>query len=274
MASLCESQLERNEPRFYSYWISHVDRSDPQHERWVELEGEQLAEGRRAVETVSRFFDVEGRDVLDIGCQWGATAIAFGRAGAHPAGIDIEDDLIEGAQLRAEEQRVPIDVRKGLAEAIPYPDQSFDVVTMRNVIEHVQSHRQTIRELLRVLRPGGGLWLIAPNRLSPQLLRCDPHYSMAGISILPSKLGELYVTGVRRYPSWTVGTFPVASRLERMIVNEGAEIIGSSRIDAATRTARERRLNKINSTALYNLRREFYIAARKSPAQQVPRTSR
>ncbi len=266
------SYFARNEPRFHDYWVSHVDLSDPQHERWLEMEGQQLAEGASHVESVGRFFPVKDRDVLDVGCQWGATCIALARAGARACGVDIDDDFINGARLRAEEQTVRIDVRRGVAEAIPYPDKSFDVVLLHNVIEHVRNHRETMSELARVLRPGGGLWLTGPNRLSPQLLLRDPHYSMFGVSVLPAKLGELYVTRVRRYPSWTVGTFPVASHIERMLVEDGMEIIGSSRLDAPTRSSLERRLNRLSSTTLFNLRRYFYIAARRSPtAMSVPR---
>jgi 2-polyprenyl-3-methyl-5-hydroxy-6-metoxy-1,4-benzoquinol methylase len=260
------SYLERHEPRFHAFWVSSVDHSDPQHERWLELEGEQLAEGKTHVETIARFFPVDGRDVLDIGCQWGATCVALARAGARASGIDIEDDFIEGAGIRAAEQGVEIDLRTGVGEALPYLDASFDLVVLHNVIEHVRSHRETIGEIVRILRPGGGLWLTGPNRLSPQLLLRDPHYSMLGISVLPAKLGEFYVTRVRRYPSWTVGTFPIASRLERMLVERGMEIVGSSRLDASTRSARERRLNRLSSSMLFNLRRYFFIAARRVPA--------
>ena len=260
------SFLESNEPLFHAYWLNSVDRSDPQHERWVELEGQQLAAGAENVEKVGRFFPAEGRDVLDVGCQWGATCVAFARAGARVAGIDVEEDLIEGAGIRAREQGVDVDYRQGVAEAIPFPDGSFDLVILHDVIEHVRSHRNTISDIARVLRPGGGLWLQGPNRLSPHLLLRDPHFQMRGVSILPNKLGELYITRVRRYPSYDVGTFPVASRLERMLDESGMEIIGSTRLDASTASPRAQRLNRVNSTALLNLRPYFFIAARRRSA--------
>ena len=73
------------------------------------------------------------------------------------------------------------------------------------------------------------------------------------------------MTRVRGYPRYDVGTFPIASHIERMLTESGMEIIGSSRLDAATGSARSRRLNRLNSTALLNLRRYFFIAARRSP---------
>jgi 2-polyprenyl-3-methyl-5-hydroxy-6-metoxy-1,4-benzoquinol methylase len=261
--------LERDEPRFYAHWMGSVDLSDPQHERWVELEGNQLAAGETNVEKVARFFPVEGRDVLDVGCQWGATCVALARAGARAAGIDVEDDLIEGARIRASEQGVDVDYRRGEAEAIPFPDASFDVVILHDVMEHVRSHRETIADIARVLRPGGGLWLQAPNRLAPHLLLRDPHYLMRGISILPTGLGRLYVTRVRGYPKYDVGTFPIASHIEGMLAENGMEIIGSTRLDASTASPRAQRLNRLNSTALLNLRPYFFIAARRRAAAEV-----
>lgn len=257
------SSLGVNEPRFFAYWKASVDTSDPQHERWVELEGNQLTAGEDNVTKVTRFFPVAGQDVLDVGCQWGATSVALARAGARPAGIDVEDKLIEGARIRASEQEVEIDFRRGVAEGIPFSDGSFDVVILHDVIEHVRSHRRTMSEIARVLKPGGGLWMQGPNRLSPFLLLRDPHYLMRGISILPPKLGKFYVTRVRGYPSYDVGTFPVASRLERIIERTGMEIIGSTRLDARTASPLAQRLNRISPVALLNLRPYFFIAARR-----------
>ena len=115
------SYLEQNEPRFHAYWKGSVDLSDPQHERWVELEGGQLAAGEANVEKVARFFPVAGLDVLDVGCQWGATCVALARAGARAAGIDVDSDLIEGAFVRAHEQGVDVDYREVRPSRFPFP---------------------------------------------------------------------------------------------------------------------------------------------------------
>jgi hypothetical protein len=73
-----------------------------------------------------------------------------------------------------------------------------------------------------------------PNRLWPFLLLRDPHYLMRGISLLPPRLGKSYVTRVSGYQSYDAGTFPVASRLEKMIVESDTQIIGSTRLDRRT----------------------------------------
>jgi SAM-dependent methyltransferase len=53
------------------------------------------------------------------------------------------------------------------AESLPFADRTFDVIVLNEVIEHVRDDRATLREALRVLRPGGSVVIYAPNRLYP-----------------------------------------------------------------------------------------------------------
>lgn len=55
----------------------------------------------------------------------------------------------------------------GAGEELPYPDHAFDVVLSNEVIEHVRDDAQALREMARVLRPGGRLILFCPNRWYP-----------------------------------------------------------------------------------------------------------
>jgi SAM-dependent methyltransferase len=119
-----------------------------------------------------------------------ATRFFANRVG-HTAGIDIDDRLIDVARGRYPQ----IDFRVAPLEAIPYPDEEFDVAVCLDVLEHVDDERRSLDELFRVLRPGGTLILTTPHRglfafLDPiNVLRRvglidDPehrHYSLADI---------------------------------------------------------------------------------------------
>jgi SAM-dependent methyltransferase len=69
---------------------------------------------------------------------------------------------------RAQEARQHSDhILCGAGEQLPYPDGAFDVVLSNEVIEHVQDDRLAVREMVRVLRPGGRIVLFCPNRGYP-----------------------------------------------------------------------------------------------------------
>jgi ubiquinone/menaquinone biosynthesis C-methylase UbiE len=103
---------------------------------------------------------------LDCGCADGGYTVAMLERGAsHVIGIDIEADRLAQAQRRP--ARGDAGYAGAVAEALPFPNASFDGVLMNEVLEHVADEEQALREVLRVLRPGGHLVLMSPNRWFP-----------------------------------------------------------------------------------------------------------
>jgi SAM-dependent methyltransferase len=99
-----------------------------------------------------------------------------------PRACDYRDDLLalEG---------VTVDVANLNAEPLPYPDASFDLVTCTEVIEHLEDFRAALREMARVLRPGGVLIVSTPNVLN---LRSRLRYLLFGFFNMfgPLPLGD------------------------------------------------------------------------------------
>ncbi|MEP6937333.1 MAG: class I SAM-dependent methyltransferase [Chthoniobacterales bacterium] len=91
------------------------------------------------------------------------------------------------------EPGVPVDVADLDIERLPYPDAQFDLVTCTEVIEHLEHYRQTIREIHRVLRPGGVFVVSTPNVLS---LRSRIRYLFFGFFTL---FGPLHVSEKDRF---------------------------------------------------------------------------
>jgi ubiquinone/menaquinone biosynthesis C-methylase UbiE len=105
-----------------------------------------------------------GERVLDVGCGTGSLAIvarrAVGAAGS-VAGIDPSPEMIGRAQGKARRAKLAIDFRQAPAQALPFADGSFDVVTSTLVLHQLPPAdlHAAVREMVRVLRPGGRLLL-------------------------------------------------------------------------------------------------------------------
>ena len=108
-----------------------------------------------------------GQNVLDVGCGTGVVAITAARKGARAHGVDLTPELLERARENASIAQAEIDFREGDAEALAFDDATFDVVLSQ--FGHMFAPRPdvAIREMLRVLKPGG---TIAFATWPPELL--------------------------------------------------------------------------------------------------------
>jgi ubiquinone/menaquinone biosynthesis C-methylase UbiE len=100
----------------------------------------------RFADEISRY--VPGGKVMDWGCGAGQMSWLLGRRGLNVTAYDIRE---EAGSLRGPAQFVKGDD----PTALPLPDASFDAVLSSGVLEHVPDERDSLREIWRVLRPGG-----------------------------------------------------------------------------------------------------------------------
>jgi ubiquinone/menaquinone biosynthesis C-methylase UbiE len=97
--------------------------------------------------------------VLDVATGTGNVALRAVRSGAEVTGLDLTPELLEIAAVRAAALGVEVEWVQGDAEALPFPDQSFDRVLSAFGIQFAPRHQITTRELVRVCRPGGAIAL-------------------------------------------------------------------------------------------------------------------
>ncbi len=116
--------------------------------------------------------------VLDAGCGSGRgfthrlngdPALSVPRHARYVVGLDRSGDLGANRNLDT--------AVRGDLNAVPFKDEAFDVIVMCHVAEHLETPARVFRELSRVLRPGGHLLVLTPNRRHyvPLIARCLPH---------------------------------------------------------------------------------------------------
>ncbi|KAF0097363.1 MAG: type 11 methyltransferase [Rhodospirillaceae bacterium] len=102
--------------------------------------------------------ELRGCNVLDIGCGDGTLALAFARGGAASVvGCDIDPRMISHAVGRTTQEGQAIHYTVAEAMHLPFADHSFDLVTAVTVLAFVPDAGEAVREMARVLRPGGRL---------------------------------------------------------------------------------------------------------------------
>ena len=93
--------------------------------------------------------------VLEVGCGLGTDGAQFAKAGADYTGIDLTQAAVDLARRRFELFNLPGTFRIADAEGLDFPDNSFDLVYSHGVLHHTPDTPGAIREIHRVLRPGG-----------------------------------------------------------------------------------------------------------------------
>jgi ubiquinone/menaquinone biosynthesis C-methylase UbiE len=107
-----------------------------------------------------------GLDVLDVGCGQGIDLVQYARAGARVTGIDLTPRHVELAAEHARALSLQTTIVLADAEHLPFGDSSFDRVASNGVLHHTPDMPAALREIRRVLRPGGEARIIVYNRRS------------------------------------------------------------------------------------------------------------
>ena len=93
--------------------------------------------------------------ILDVGCGTGANIEMLSNYG-NAEGVDVSDDALEFCRRKG------LTVQKGLAESLPYADDSFDLTTALDVVEHLDDDIAGLKEMFRVTKRGGYSLIFVP----------------------------------------------------------------------------------------------------------------
>jgi ubiquinone/menaquinone biosynthesis C-methylase UbiE len=153
-------------------------------ERALHLHAYILEHGKLAA-ILSRERD---RTLLDVGCGGGQSAIRLRELYPHLqiTGIDLSEDMIASARKRAHHRGLAIHFQVADAQALPFPDASFDVVFSFGSAKHWADPLRGLGECWRVLKPGGEL-LVADATSDATPEEVENFYAIAGFPRLLQK---------------------------------------------------------------------------------------
>lgn len=160
------------------------------------------------------FVPLDGCRILDVGCGHGGAAIALARAGAAVTAIDIDAGrLDEWSQAAGGSGSIEILCQP--VEALT-DIESYDLILLWDVLEHLRDHRAVLSQLYRALRPGGRLLIATPNRQAWLNLIADPHYGLPFIGRCRRQTVKRVIGRWLRWHPWEKPDYPELLSWQRL----------------------------------------------------------
>ncbi|MBI5652223.1 MAG: class I SAM-dependent methyltransferase [Chloroflexi bacterium] len=150
----------------------------------------QTHEARRALSFLARFFDLTRARVLEIGAGRGGKGIAYARAGVHITALDVDGDALALGALAARQRDVTIRFLASDGARLPFPANAFDAILLDSVIEHVRDPQAVLCECARVLKTGGGVFVVFPPFYGPLSGHIDDYILIPWFHLLPRRVVE------------------------------------------------------------------------------------
>ncbi|WP_233148080.1 class I SAM-dependent methyltransferase [Mycobacterium sp. IS-836] len=149
--------------------------------RWYDKSTRKDMERFRALAARVRELLPQGGDMLEVAPGPGYFAVEMAKGAAYRVtGLDISRTMVELARKNAAEAGVEVDFRHGNASAMPFPDESFDLLTCSAAFKNFSEPHHALQEMYRVLRPGG-MALVVDLRKDVPMSEIKKHFDTVGL---------------------------------------------------------------------------------------------
>jgi len=125
--------------------------------------------------------------ILDIGSSTGIMTHLLSKEFKHTIGIDIDEKAVAYSQREFANEKLEFHLQDSMD--IKYPENTFDVINCSHIYEHVPDSKQLMKEIYRVLKPGGVCFFAAGNRL----ILMEQHYHLPLLSVVPKAVAHKYI---------------------------------------------------------------------------------
>ena len=159
--------------------VAWLDESHPNYERWKRAREISLERGKFVRSIVEQKIKCENLTILDLGSGQGGTAKVLSENN-----IVVSLDLNIVRLIHQEDFKDNILRINGNALNIPIKAESFDIIILQDVIEHVNDSQNLLDSLHSLLKKNGILYLSTPNKLSVFNIISDPHWGFPVVSLL------------------------------------------------------------------------------------------
>lgn len=143
------------------------------------------------IHAFAQFTRWRGKKVLEVGCGAGTDFIQFARAGADVYGVDLASKSIELTNTRLKLYGLKGNVREADSETLPFEENMFDLVYSWGVIHHTPDTEKAIKEIYRVLKPGGKIVIMIYHKYSWAVFKIFIKYGIFKMELLTRSFGEV-----------------------------------------------------------------------------------
>jgi SAM-dependent methyltransferase len=148
--------------KYVEYWRSRVAESTAVAQSSQIIAGDAKTEDDSVYEKVFQAYPFVEGSILDVGCAWGRMFPMFRSRNLTVSGVDISDAMINQCRDVWMAETGIITIETAEAEALPFPDHTFDNLACLAVFDATYQER-ALEEFFRVLKPGGHLYLTGKN---------------------------------------------------------------------------------------------------------------